>query len=101
MTAIPDRVRMTGITKRYGPIQTLSDVSLRLAPGEVLGLVGDNGAGKSTLSKVLSGAVVPDSGTIEIDASATSIISTPAAPAPGRSGMSAKRSAMSWPAKSS
>lgn len=67
MTAIPDRVRMTGITKRYGPIQTLSDVSLRLAPGEVLGLVGDNGAGKSTLSKVLSGAVVPDSGTIEID----------------------------------
>ncbi|KTQ97305.1 ABC transporter ATP-binding protein [Aureimonas ureilytica] len=67
MTAIPDRVRMTGISKRYGPIQTLHDVSLRLAPGEVLGLVGDNGAGKSTLSKVLSGAVVPDSGTIEID----------------------------------
>ncbi|WP_235919505.1 ATP-binding cassette domain-containing protein [Aureimonas psammosilenae] len=63
----PDRVRMTGITKRYGPIQTLHDVSLHLAPGEVLGLVGDNGAGKSTLSKVLSGAVVPDSGTIEID----------------------------------
>ncbi|KAB0678485.1 ATP-binding cassette domain-containing protein [Aureimonas leprariae] len=63
----PDRVRMTGISKRYGPIQTLADVSLRLAPGEVLGLVGDNGAGKSTLSKVLSGAVVPDAGTIEID----------------------------------
>ncbi|WP_062014532.1 ATP-binding cassette domain-containing protein [Aureimonas sp. AU4] len=67
MTAIPDRVAMTGISKRYGPIQTLHDVSLHLAPGEVLGLVGDNGAGKSTLSKVLSGAVVPDSGTIRID----------------------------------
>ncbi|KQT69832.1 MULTISPECIES: ATP-binding cassette domain-containing protein [unclassified Aureimonas] len=66
-TSPPDRVRMTGISKRYGPIQTLHDVSLRLAPGEVLGLVGDNGAGKSTLSKVLSGAVVPDGGTIEID----------------------------------
>src|SRR4029079_13811197 len=39
-------------------------------PGEVLGLVGDNGAGKSTLSKVLSGAVVPDAGTIEIDGKA-------------------------------
>lgn len=75
MTAIPDRVRMTGISKRYGPIQTLSDVSLRLAPGEVLGLVGDNGAGKSTLSKVLSGAVVPDSGTIEIDGQAVAFAS--------------------------
>ena len=64
---VPPRVRMRGISKRYGTIQTLDDVSLDLAPGEVLGLVGDNGAGKSTLSKVLSGAVVPDGGTIEID----------------------------------
>ena len=42
-------------------------MSLALKPGEVLGLVGDNGAGKSTLSKVLSGAVIPDAGSIEID----------------------------------
>lgn len=61
------RVRMAGISKRYGAIRTLDDVSLEVKPGEVLGLVGDNGAGKSTLSKVLSGAVVPDAGTIEID----------------------------------
>ena len=67
MASLPPRVRMRGIFKRYGAIQTLDDVSLDLAPGEVLGLVGDNGAGKSTLSKVLSGAVVPDGGTIEID----------------------------------
>jgi simple sugar transport system ATP-binding protein len=66
---------MTGISKRYGPIQTLNEVSLRLAPGEVLGLVGDNGAGKSTLSKVLSGAVVPDRGTIEIDGKTVSFAS--------------------------
>jgi simple sugar transport system ATP-binding protein len=58
---------MTGISKRFGAIQTLQDVNLVLQPGEVLGLVGDNGAGKSTLSKVLSGAIIPDSGTIEID----------------------------------
>jgi simple sugar transport system ATP-binding protein len=61
------RVRMRGISKRYGTMQSLDDVSLMLRPGEVLGLVGDNGAGKSTLSKVLSGAVIPDAGTIEID----------------------------------
>jgi simple sugar transport system ATP-binding protein len=61
------RVKMTGISKRYNTIQTLDEVSLTLRPGEVLGLVGDNGAGKSTLSKVLSGAVIPDSGTVEID----------------------------------
>ena len=66
------RVRMTGISKRYNAIQTLDDVSLTLKPGEVLGLVGDNGAGKSTLSKVLSGAVIPDAGTIEIDGKAVS-----------------------------
>lgn len=64
------RVRMNGITKRYGAIQTLDNVSMNLKAGEVLGLVGDNGAGKSTLSKVLSGAVIPDAGTIEIDGKA-------------------------------
>jgi simple sugar transport system ATP-binding protein len=63
----PVRVRMSGISKRYGAIQTLQDVDLVLRRGEVLGLVGDNGAGKSTLSKILSGAVIPDAGTIEID----------------------------------
>ena len=71
----PFRVRMRGIAKRYGSIQTLDDVSLDLKAGEVLGLVGDNGAGKSTLSKVLSGAVVPDSGTIELDGEIVSFAS--------------------------
>lgn len=69
------RVRMNGISKRYGAIQTLDNVSLTLRPGEVLGLVGDNGAGKSTLSKVLSGAVIPDSGTIEIDGEQVAFVS--------------------------
>jgi simple sugar transport system ATP-binding protein len=68
---------MTGISKRYHPIQVLDDVSLTLRPGEVLGLVGDNGAGKSTLSKVLSGAIIPDAGRIEIDGEAVSF-ATPA-----------------------
>ena len=61
------RVEMVNITKTYGAIRSLRGVNLKLAPGEVLGLVGDNGAGKSTLTKVLSGAVVPTSGAIRID----------------------------------
>uniref|UniRef100_UPI002899B8C2 ATP-binding cassette domain-containing protein n=1 Tax=Pantoea eucalypti TaxID=470933 RepID=UPI002899B8C2 len=61
------RVEMVNITKTYGAIRSLRGVNLQLAKGEVLGLVGDNGAGKSTLTKVLSGAVVPTSGTIRID----------------------------------
>lgn len=69
------RVRMTGISKRYGALQSLDDAHLTVEPGEVLGLVGDNGAGKSTLSKVLSGAVIPDAGTIEIDGKTVSFAS--------------------------
>ncbi|TCL05729.1 monosaccharide ABC transporter ATP-binding protein (CUT2 family) [Sodalis ligni] len=64
---VSPRVEMVDITKTYGSIRSLRGVNLRLAPGEVLGLVGDNGAGKSTLTKILSGAVVPTSGAIRID----------------------------------
>src|SRR5262245_22757424 len=60
-------VRLRGITKSFGAVQSLRGVDLTLHAGEVLGLVGDNGAGKSTLMKVLSGALRHDSGTIEID----------------------------------
>jgi simple sugar transport system ATP-binding protein len=63
----PIRVKMEDISKSYGAIKSLDGVNLELRVGEVLGLVGDNGAGKSTLSKVLSGAVIPDSGRILLD----------------------------------
>jgi simple sugar transport system ATP-binding protein len=63
----PIRVRMEDISKSFGAIKSLDRVDLVLRAGEVLGLVGDNGAGKSTLSKVLSGALVPDSGRIVLD----------------------------------
>jgi len=55
------------ISMSYGSVQALSDVSMALYPGEVLGLVGDNGAGKSTLIKVLSGVHPPDSGQLILD----------------------------------
>ena len=57
---------MSGIDKAYGGLQALRSVDVRLAPGEVLGLVGANGAGKSTLVKILAGLVTPDSGRITI-----------------------------------
>ena len=62
--AVTPVVEMRGISKAFGAVQALENVSLRLAPGEVLGLVGDNSAGKSTLMKVLSGAYSKDSGAI-------------------------------------
>ena len=61
------RVEMKGIHKRFGAVSDLKGVDLSIAPGEVVGLVGDNGAGKSTLMKMLAGAVTPDSGSILID----------------------------------
>ena len=55
------------LSKRFGAVTALTDVSLRLHRGEVLGLVGDNGAGKSTLIKILCGFHKPDSGTYSFD----------------------------------
>src|SRR5437763_17136976 len=61
------RLRMSGVTKRYGPTVALAGVDLTVLPGEVHALVGENGAGKSTLMKVLSGAERPDAGTMLLD----------------------------------
>src|SRR5262249_2285329 len=63
----PERLRLTGVTKRFGSTQALAGVDLTLRAGEVHALVGDNGAGKSTLMKVLTGAVRSDSGEIWLD----------------------------------
>ena len=56
-----------GIVKRYGQVTALDGVDFELRAGEILAVIGDNGAGKSSLIKVLSGAVVPDEGTMELD----------------------------------
>jgi simple sugar transport system ATP-binding protein len=62
--ARPDAIRAEHLSKRFGPVEALSDITMRVAPGEVLGLIGDNGAGKSTLIKIITGFHQPDSGTI-------------------------------------
>ncbi len=66
-------VEMRGIRKAFGAVQALDGIDLDIAPGEVLGLVGDNAAGKSTLMKVLSGAYRADSGTVTVNGDAHEI----------------------------
>jgi ABC-type sugar transport system ATPase subunit len=56
-----------GVSKRYGGVLALDDVSFDIEQGEVRALLGKNGAGKSTLVKVLCGAVQPDSGAVFLD----------------------------------
>ena len=62
-------LRLEGVSKHFGAIHALSDVSLSVEPGEVIGLMGDNGAGKSTLVKVIAGNFAPSSGEIFISGS--------------------------------
>ena len=62
--AADEVLRVESIAKSYGPISALRDINLRLARGEVLGLVGDNGSGKSTLMKIICGFQKQDRGSM-------------------------------------
>jgi D-xylose transport system ATP-binding protein len=75
MSAAP-LVELRSITKAFGGVHAVDGVSLDVAPGEVVGLLGHNGAGKSTLIKILSGVFPPDSGEILIGGVPTAIRST-------------------------
>ncbi|SCM74152.1 Ribose import ATP-binding protein RbsA 3 [uncultured Pleomorphomonas sp.] len=59
-------IEVSGIHKRYGGVRALTNVSLKIRANEIHAIVGENGAGKSTLMKILSGAVIRDSGNIAI-----------------------------------
>lgn len=69
------RLRLEHITKAYPGIVANNDISLDVAPGEVLAILGENGAGKSTLMKIIFGSVKPDRGTIEFDGRAVQVTS--------------------------
>ena len=57
-------LELFGVSKRFGGLKALSDISLSVSPGEVLGLIGPNGAGKSTLVSCITGVLRIDDGTI-------------------------------------
>ena len=65
--ARPPFLSLDGIRKTYPGVVALERFSMEVAPGEVIGLVGENGAGKSTLMRVLGGITAPDQGTIAVD----------------------------------
>jgi len=60
-------LELNNISKHFGAIHAVNDVSFSLEPGEVVGLMGDNGAGKSTLVKMIAGNYLPSHGTIRMD----------------------------------
>ena len=60
-------VKISNISKRYGVVRALNDVSFSVRQGEIHTILGENGAGKSTLVKIIMGEEVPDSGTISLD----------------------------------
>jgi ABC-2 type transport system ATP-binding protein len=59
-------VEAKGISKRYGSVNAVSDVDLKIMPGEVYGLLGPNGAGKSTMIKIIAGVVESGSGSVRV-----------------------------------
>jgi len=60
-------LELDSISKHFGAIQAVNEVSLTLEAGEVVGLMGDNGAGKSTLVKMIAGNFLPSAGSMKMD----------------------------------
>jgi ABC-type branched-subunit amino acid transport system ATPase component len=60
-------LELESVTKRFGGLTAVKDVSLRATPGEILGIIGPNGAGKTTLFNVISGFYAPDGGHVRLD----------------------------------
>ncbi len=79
----PLRLAARRVSKRYGGVQALADVSFEVRAGEVMALLGENGAGKSTLVKVIAGLVDPDDGELFVDGVSTALYPAAASQAAG------------------
>src|SRR3954463_15240780 len=66
MTTDELAVDAVGVTKSFGSLRAVDDISIRVAPGEVYGVLGPNGAGKTTFLRMLFGLIRPDAGTIRL-----------------------------------
>ncbi|MEM9551289.1 MAG: ATP-binding cassette domain-containing protein, partial [Pseudomonadota bacterium] len=79
----PPAIELKDISKAFGPVQANKDISIRVAPGTIHGIIGENGAGKSTLMSILYGFYKADKGEIFINGAKTEIPDSQAAIAAG------------------
>ena len=71
-------IEVKGLTKQYGPVRAVDDITFTVKPGVVTGFLGPNGAGKSTTMRMILGLDTPTAGTALIDGSRYAQLSTPA-----------------------
>ncbi len=81
--SVAPAIELTGISKAFGPVQANKDISIRVMPGTIHGIIGENGAGKSTLMSILYGFYKADAGEIFISGRKTEIPDSQAAIAAG------------------
>ena len=67
MSTTAPLLRVTGLSRNFGGLRAVDQLDLEVARGEIVGLLGPNGSGKTTAMNLISGALVPDAGTIEFD----------------------------------
>ncbi|WP_028954829.1 ABC transporter ATP-binding protein [Sulfitobacter sp. 20_GPM-1509m] len=82
-TTVAPAIELKGISKAFGPVQANKDISIRVMPGTIHGIIGENGAGKSTLMSILYGFYKADAGEIFISGTKTDIPDSQAAIAAG------------------
>ncbi|WP_299192247.1 ABC transporter ATP-binding protein [uncultured Litoreibacter sp.] len=83
MTDVAPAIELKGISKAFGPVQANKDISIRVTPGTIHGIIGENGAGKSTLMSILYGFYKADAGEVFISGQKTAIPDSQAAIAAG------------------
>ena len=63
---MPNVIEVAGLTKRFGPLVAVDNLSFNVGQGEIFGLLGKNGAGKTTTVEMLEGFQIPDGGTVQV-----------------------------------